>query len=280
MTEKTFETPYGAIHYWMNDFTPARQCVVFLPGLTADHRLFAKQIPAFEQDFNILVWDAPGHNESRPFRLEFTLEDKALWLHGILAAEGIEKPVLVGQSMGGYVSQMYLELFPDDVSGFISIDSAPLQRQYYTGIELWLLRNITPMYKMYPWKALVRDGSWGCAESEYGRQMMREIMHTYDNDTSWYCNLAGHGYRILAEAVSQCRPYEIKCLALLICGKCDKAGSARSYNRRWAEKTGIKIEWIDNAGHNANTDKPEEINQLIGNFLSQAIVSESQKITW
>ena len=54
MTEKTFETRCGTIHYWTNEFSSGRQTLVFLPGLTADHRLFDKQIEAFREEFNVL----------------------------------------------------------------------------------------------------------------------------------------------------------------------------------------------------------------------------------
>ena len=44
MREKTWETPCGTIHYWINDRIDDRKLtLVFLPGLTADHRLFEKQ---------------------------------------------------------------------------------------------------------------------------------------------------------------------------------------------------------------------------------------------
>ena len=45
--------------------------LIFLPGLTADHRLFEKQIEFFERKYNVLVWDAPGHAKSWPFNLIF-----------------------------------------------------------------------------------------------------------------------------------------------------------------------------------------------------------------
>ena len=106
--------------------------LVFLPGLTADHRLFDKQVAFFEGKYNLLVWDAPGHGASWPFRLEFSLMDKARWLDGILCAENLRCPVIIGQSMGGYVGQAYAELFPGKLKGFVSIDSAPLQRKYVT----------------------------------------------------------------------------------------------------------------------------------------------------
>lgn len=98
--------------------------LIFLPGLTADHRLFDKQVECFEEKYNIIVWDAPAHASSWPFRFDFDLFDKAKWLNGILEKEEIAKPVIVGQSMGGYLGQVYAHLYPNQLAGFISIDSA------------------------------------------------------------------------------------------------------------------------------------------------------------
>ena len=50
MIEKTFETACGTIRYWTNELVSGRKTLVFLPGLTADHRLFDKQIEAFENE--------------------------------------------------------------------------------------------------------------------------------------------------------------------------------------------------------------------------------------
>ena len=61
MVEKIFETSCGAIHYWLNIVDYDGPTLVFLPGLTADHRLFDKQIEYFEGKYNVFVWDAPGH---------------------------------------------------------------------------------------------------------------------------------------------------------------------------------------------------------------------------
>ena len=64
-------------------------------------------------------------------------------------------------------------------------------------------------------------------------------------------------------------PYTIDCPAMLICGEHDQAGSAKGYNRRWAARTGLPLHWIAGAGHNANTDQPEEVNRLIEDFVQQ-----------
>ncbi|MBO4899752.1 MAG: alpha/beta hydrolase [Lachnospiraceae bacterium] len=270
MLEKTYETPKGIIHYWVSESAQATTPqLVFLPGLTADHRLFAKQIEVFEGKYPIFVWDAPGHTSSWPFDLDFSLKDKAVWLDEILRTEGYDKPVIIGQSMGGYVGQMYAEVFPGKMAGFISIDSAPLQRQYVTGIEIWLLKRMGPVYLHYPWKSLLKTGCNGVATSEYGRALMHDMMMVYDGDQERYAALAGGGYRILAEAMDADLPYRIDCPALLICGEKDHAGSCIRYNKAWHKNTGIPIEWIPGAGHNSNTDAPDKINELIKDFVGK-----------
>lgn len=261
MHKKNYQTEMGTICYWCNDWKPGRSTLVFLPGLTADHHLFDRQIRFFESEYNILVWDAPGHGSSRPFRLHFSLMDKACWLHEILEKEGVNRPVLIGQSMGGYVAQCYLEQFPGTVSGFLSIDSAPLKRPYITKAELWLLKKAGFMYRCYPWKRLRIDGPRGCSETRYGQRLMRYFMASYTKEE--YCRLAGWGFRILAEAIEADLPYQIDCPVCLVCGEKDKAGSAKRYNKKWAETEGIRIIWIKHAGHNSNTDNPDRVNKII-----------------
>ena len=180
MLEKTYVTPLGTIHYWINMINDDIVTLVFLPGLTADHRLFDKQIEYFENKYNVFVWDAPAHADSWPFDFDFDLFDEAKWLNGIFEQENITKPVIVGQSMGGYVGQAYAELYPESLKGFVSIDSAPLQRKYVTGIGIWLLKRMEPVYFYYPWKSLLKSGTKGVAVSEYGRRLMHEIMMVYD----------------------------------------------------------------------------------------------------
>ena len=267
MTEKKHETRCGTIHYWVDKQNTSPITIIFLPGLTADHRLFEKQIEFFRGKYNILAWDAPAHAASWPFDFSFNLSDKAMWLNEIFVKEQINYPVIVGQSMGGYVGQMYSQLFPEKLKGFISIDSAPLQRKYVTRLEIWLLKRMEPIYRYYPWKWLVRLGTNGVATSEYGRKLMHDIMMVYDGNQDRYAKISGHGYRMLAEAMEMNLPYEIKCPALLICGEKDRAGSCIRYNKTWHINTRIPIRWIKNAGHNCNTDAPDIVNELIENFV-------------
>ena len=223
----------GRINDKMDDFW-----LVFLPGLSADHRLFEKQMEYFSKYRNCLVWDPPAHGES--------------------------ECVLIGQSFGGYVAQAFMSLFKGIAVGFVSIDSAPLDRRYYSKAELWLLRHTYRFYMCFPWRLLVKAGSYSCAETEYGRRLMRTMMLSYGKKE--YCRLAARGYMILSECLSSGsgRP---DCPVLLICGKKDRQ-ITNIYNRKWAAGARMQVHWIDGAGHNANTDRPETVNRLIETFVN------------
>ena len=237
MTEKTHAVPNGVIHYWMNDFQPGRAVLVFLPGLTADHRLFDKQVEAFESTYNLLAWDAPGHGKSRPFVMDFT----------ILQAEGITAPVLVGQSVGGYLSQAYIQAYPGEVRGFVSIDSAPLKRKYMSDKEFWMLNHMAPVYSAMPWKMLRNAAAQGIGITEYAQQNMREMVAQYSRDEFWY---------------------DITCPCILLCGEHDKTGATKRYNPMWAAGEHLPLTWVKDAGHNSNADNPAFVNAEIEKFVA------------
>ena len=176
MEKKYLTTDKGRITY--RTFCPPQtsahgkhdRWLVFLPGLSADHRLFERQTEYFAQSWNCLVWDPPAHGESRPFGLDFTMGNLAEYLHQILKKEGIARCVLIGQSFGGYVAQAFIARYSGMASGFISIDSAPLVRQYYSKAERWLLKHTYGFYMCFPWKLLIKSGAYSCAETRYGQK--------------------------------------------------------------------------------------------------------------
>ena len=267
MEQKTFDTGRGRIVYWVSRTNPDSHApwLVFIPGLTADHTLFEPQLTHFAASANVITWDAPAHAASRPFPLSFTMDDFARWLHAILQAEGAHRPILAGQSLGGYVSQAFMDLFPGQAAGFISIDSAPLKKRYMAKWEIWALRHTRLMYLSIPWKLLMKWGSTGTAESPAGQENMRMMMGQYGKRE--YCELAAHGYRMLADAIDANRPYELTCPTLLLCGEHDKAASTRRYNRTWAQAEGLDLVWVPNAGHNSTLDNPTFVNEHIERFV-------------
>ena len=266
MDRRSYETGSGTVAYWVDDTAgPNAPWLVFLPGLTADHTLFDAQMAHFSGKANCLVWDAPAHGQSRPYPLDFTMDDYSFILRAILQLEGVAQPVLVGQSLGGYVAQAFIDLFPGEAAGFVSIDSAPLKRSYYPTWEVKVLRHTKGIYLAIPWALLKPWGAHGATTTERGRANMRSFMEAYNKRE--YVDLAAHGFQMLADAIEAERPYEISCPALLLCGERDHAGDVKPFNRKWTAGDGIPLVWVPGAGHNSNVDAPEFVNTQIERFL-------------
>ena len=63
MIEKVYETQCGKIHYWINkDAENTGYQLVFLPGLTADHRLFDRQAEQKTMQDRVSATIKPGIN--------------------------------------------------------------------------------------------------------------------------------------------------------------------------------------------------------------------------
>ena len=266
MDRKEYEIDRGKVVYWISDNLHQninKQTLVFLPGLLAEHNLFNEQIKYFEPEFNCFTWDAPAHAESRPYSMDFTLKELAEVLYSILQSEYIANPVLIGHSFGAYIGQVFMELYPDSLSGFVSLNSAPIQKKYYNYYDLWFLRSMEIIYHFTPnLKSLI---ILQCSNTQRGRKNMKYALSFYSRTEM--CKLAGNGFLSVYHAIHDDLPYKINCPALIICGKQDKSIAIRLYNAQWSKQSGIHIEWVENAGHNVNIDQPEIVNQLIYDFI-------------
>lgn len=262
-------TAAGEIHYWLSRKTnPRLPWLLWLPGLTADHRLFLPQLEYFQGRANQWVWDPPAHGKSRPYDLsEFTPDALSHRLHEIVQAEGIANPVLAGLSYGGYVAQAYAHNYPAAARGLVFIDSAPLKKRYFKRRDLWALAHTESLLRLMPWRLLLRSGINSAAATLAGQELMRTWMEESDKEA--YLALAGQGYRALGSAIEWDLPYEISVPALIICGERDKAGSVKTLSRKWAETEQLPIVWVPDAGHLSTVDNPAAVNAAIHDFLNR-----------
>ena len=79
------------------------------------------------------------------------------------------------------------------------------------------------------------------------------------------CHLMGLGYAGFLD--DNCE-LKIPCPVLLILGEKDKTGKVAQYNKAWTRQTEYPLKIINDAAHNVNVDKPEEVNDCIRAFLS------------
>ena len=74
----------------------------------------------------VVVPDLRGHGRSdRGEPEDWDLPTWASDTHQLCSILGIDRPVLLGVSFGGFVAQKYAALYPDDIAGLVLISTAP-----------------------------------------------------------------------------------------------------------------------------------------------------------
>ncbi len=265
MIGKEIHTPRGPVRYWTNHIVSDDTPLIFLHGLTADHTLFDKQTDYFKSRHKLIVWDSPGHGQSRPYS-EMTYPNAAEDLKEILDREGIDRAVLIGQSMGGYVIQSFLTKYPERALGFVGIDTCPFGRSYYSDSDLWWIRQMGWTTRTYPREMLISSISRSVSLREDTRRNMRTALERYSKDE--LCDLLDRGYgQFYIENEGLREDLKIECPLLIIYGDSDVTGKVRQYSREWARRTGAPSVEIPGAAHNSNMDNAPAVNYAIDRFL-------------
>jgi pimeloyl-ACP methyl ester carboxylesterase len=101
--------------------------VAFLHGVTCSGWFFKHQLDrAGTGAWRAIVPDFRGHGDSEKVLEGHTVPNYAQDLHALLESLGVERPVLVGWSMGAMVAFEYLKAFgQDSVAGLVVVDQPP-----------------------------------------------------------------------------------------------------------------------------------------------------------
>jgi len=100
--------------------------VVFIHGWSMSGRFFRRQLDGLSGRFRVIVPDLRGHGASEKVSRGHTVPQYASDLHAILGELSVQRPVLVGWSMGAMVGYEYLRAFGrDEVAGLVVVDQPP-----------------------------------------------------------------------------------------------------------------------------------------------------------
>jgi pimeloyl-ACP methyl ester carboxylesterase len=98
-------------------------CICLLHGYLETAEIWEDFAPLLTDRFRVIAMDLPGHGWSGSWGDEHSMNDLATALENILDGEGIEKIILVGHSMGGYVAMAFATLFPERLAGYVLFHS-------------------------------------------------------------------------------------------------------------------------------------------------------------
>ena len=100
--------------------------VVLIHGWSMSGRFFQRQVPELSGTFRVVVPDLRGHGASEKVLHGHTVPQYAADLHAVLAELSVQRPVLVGWSMGAMVGYEYLSAYGRDaVAGLVIVDQPP-----------------------------------------------------------------------------------------------------------------------------------------------------------
>jgi pimeloyl-ACP methyl ester carboxylesterase len=109
------------VYYEVHGTGPA---VVLVHGSGGHHAIWWQQVPYFRDRYSVVALDLPGFGNSDSDRGEYDVREFPAAILAVLDAAGIERAVLVGQSLGAAPSLSVAVRHPDRVAGVVLAHSA------------------------------------------------------------------------------------------------------------------------------------------------------------
>ena len=100
------------------------RAIVLLHGFLGSKEIFKKIENKLSNRFKLVLVDLPGHGKSSCLGYVHTMEMMAQCVKAVLDNLQLRRYVLMGHSMGGYISLAFAELFPDAIKGIGLINSS------------------------------------------------------------------------------------------------------------------------------------------------------------
>jgi pimeloyl-ACP methyl ester carboxylesterase len=119
------DRPAGGIRYHVSG--AGRPAVLLSHGFAATSAMFSANTPVIAARHQVITWDLRGHGgsespaDSQSYGPHVLLDDMA----ALLTHCELNRAVLGGHSLGGYLSLDFALRFPDRVAGLVLIDTGP-----------------------------------------------------------------------------------------------------------------------------------------------------------
>jgi pimeloyl-ACP methyl ester carboxylesterase len=257
--------------------------LLLIHGYGAGLWVWEKQIEVLSQHHRVLALDLVGHGFSDRPRISYTPDAYVDCVRDFMDRLGLEKAVLIGNSMGGGIAWAMAVLFPERVDKLILIDSVPpdvLGAVRNESFRTLIAMNRVPFLAQWIIASRSRRSlRQVLRECLSDRTLIREaiLRRQYDllriKGTTWVL------YSTLAHAEEglkfRDRLREIVCPTLLIWGEEDQVLPCSVGEALHEMIPGSVLRVIPKSGHIPMWESPEKVNPLLLSFLARDFLDKA-----
>jgi pimeloyl-ACP methyl ester carboxylesterase len=255
------------------------QPLVFVHGLSGSWPNWLEQLPAFAAEHRVITLDLPGFGHSPMPREAISISGYARLLDRLLDRLEVDAAVVVGNSMGGFISAELAISFPQRVERLVLISAAGISTYNHRGST-----HVLPVLR-HAERILMASGAWAASRSEnvVRRPRLRDaalgvvIRHPEKLPAALAAEqVRGAGKPGFLQGLETILDYEIRerlpeiaCPTLIVWGDRDRLISVRDADV-FAEliPNSRKVVFGD-TGHMSMLERPEAFNALLEEFLSE-----------
>jgi len=239
--------------------------IIFIHGFPLNKAMWDKQVEALKEDYRVIAYDIRGHGNSDPGIDEFFIE---LFVHDLLRFMkklGIEKSILCGLSLGGYIALNAVLKYPDRFNGLILNDTqciadTPEIKENRCLAIIRIMKNGVEQYADEIIKNLFAPGSFTKKKNVIAA--VKEMIISTPKQS--LCNTL-HALAERKETCSQLQ--EINIPVLIMVGKEDKITPIAAAQQMREEIWNSTLKIIQHAGHLSNLENPTAFNFQLVKFL-------------
>ncbi len=240
-----------AIYY--DDCGTGPTTVILTHGYSATSSMWQGQIETFSDRYRIITWDIRGHGQSdSPEDVSLYSEAHSIAdMRAILNECGVERAVVGGLSLGGYLSLAFHVAHPELVSALMLFDTGPGYKK----------DEARDGWNQMAVKRAVTLEERGLAALGSGN----EVRIASHRSAQGLANAARGILTQVDDRIIQSLP-EISISTLILVGENDKTFLTPT-DYMAAKIPGSKKVVIKDAGHASNIDQPAAFNQAVAEFL-------------
>ncbi|WP_042456872.1 alpha/beta fold hydrolase [Neobacillus dielmonensis] len=97
--------------------------IVLLHGFCGSSGYWQEVVPVLTKNYRVIAPDLPGHGQSEVLRAPCTMEDLAAIILGFLDELHVQNVIMLGHSLGGYITLAFAEKYLDRLKGFSIVHS-------------------------------------------------------------------------------------------------------------------------------------------------------------